>query len=226
MNIGFYEKLKECYRDLSIDNHTVDIHGWMDTEFANVFKQELDRHVQTKGPDAELCIVEVGSWKGLSTTSMARICKENNIKARILAIDTWLGAPEFWTHFINDPTRGGSLNLVNGYPTVYYTFVKNVKALGHDDIIVPLPLSSICAADVLRYYGIRPDIIYIDAAHEYESVIQDMYAYYQYLNVDGMMFGDDYCSAWPGVMKAVDEFTTTKDIQFNLNGVVWSLHKN
>lgn len=51
----------------------------------------------------------------------------------------------------------------SGYPSVFHTFVNNMRALGHDDVIRPLPLPSLCARDVLAYYGIRADIVYVDA---------------------------------------------------------------
>lgn len=201
-----------AYNNLDVTTHNVDLQGWMDPEFETVFKNHAIKY------DRPIVILEIGSWKGLSTSTMARVCKENNINAKIIAIDTWLGAPEFWTTGLFDNTRGGSFNSVNGYPMVYFTFIKNIKKLGYDDIIIPLPLSSTCAVDVINYYKIKPDIIYIDAAHEYESVKQDIDMYRKLLNDNGMIFGDDYSKWWPGVIKAVDDCFENKTI----NGVVWS----
>lgn len=215
---------KECYEDLLVEDHILDLQGWMDPNFATVFENKLIALMQQK-PDREIIIVEVGSWKGLSTITMGNICKKHNAKANIIAIDTWLGAPEFWTWGLNDPTRGQSLKRKNGYPSVYYTFLKNVKLSGLHDTIVPLPLSSICAADVLKYYKIAADIIYVDAAHEYLSVLQDVTTYFDCLVPQGMMFGDDYSNGWPGVNKAVHEFVNNKNLQLSINSVVWSFEK-
>jgi hypothetical protein len=154
---------------------------------------------------------------------MAQIAKENDIPCRIIAVDTWLGAPEFWTWGIDDPTRGLSLRRRNGYPTVYETFVKNMKKLGHDDVVAPLPLSSDCAASVLKYYDIRADAIYVDAAHEYASVKNDIDTYYELLKDGGMLFGDDYdAQNWPGVVRAVDE---KFEGRASTNLGVWSILK-
>jgi hypothetical protein len=211
--------LKEAYMNLDVSNHIVDCQGWMDATFEIVFNKMLEDRLSAGfgTEDKPLVIVEVGSWKGLSTSTMARLCKAKNASAKIIAIDTWLGAPEFWTWGKNEDIRGKSLLLQNGYPSVFYTFTKNMKKLGHDDMIAPLPMASVCAVDILKYYGITPDIVYVDAAHEYESVKQDIQLYFKLVKDNGWIFGDDYSIHWHGVKKAVDELFPDKMVE----GVVW-----
>ena len=159
---------------------------------------------------------------------MANCIKKYNPEAStsIIAVDTWLGAPEFWTWGLNDPTRGISLQCMQGYPQVFYTFTKNVKSYGHDDMIAPFPISSVQGADVLQHYGIQADIIYVDAAHEYEPVKSDIEKYWSLLKPGGVMFGDDYTvSYWPGVVKAVDEFCNNNNLQLSTQGVMWYIRK-
>ena len=55
-------------------------------------------------------------------------------------------------------------------------------------------------------------MIYIDAGHEYESVIKDIEMYWQLLNDGGVMILDDYIG-WSGVTKAVNEFALKNDLQ-------------
>jgi hypothetical protein len=215
----FLEKLnKNAFSQLDIEHFTPDIQGWMDPSFTNTFRNIV------KGKDIhkELIIVEVGSWKGLSCITMASILKELGFtNFKIIAVDTWLGAPEFWTWGLNDVTRGESLNFVNGWPTVFHTFTKNIKYSKHDDVVSPLPLSSLQAADVLKYYNISADMIYIDASHEYEAVKQDILHYWGILKTGGTMLGDDYTDHWWGVKKAVNE----SGYAVNVNGAVWSINK-
>ena len=78
----------------------------------------------------------------------------------MIAVDTWLGAVEFWTRFINTPER--DLQFVNGYPSVYYTFLSNVLRHEVQDFVVPLPSPSTMAAQILTTKGIRADIIHVD----------------------------------------------------------------
>lgn len=205
----FLDRLRRnAFSELSIDGFTVDTQGWMDDPFKNVIQRILSTRTLTD----PLLIVEVGTWKGLSAITFANTLKSNGFtNFRILCIDTWLGAPEFWTWGIDDPTRGGSLNLAHGYPTVFSTFTKNVKALGHDDVIVPFPISSGQAADVLKFYKLSADIIYIDAAHEYEAVKRDIRDYYPLIKPGGWIVGDDYNN---DVKRVVDEVISQPTIEY------------
>lgn len=221
----FLRRLKErAYSDLeSLSNIQPDLTGWMCHGFESVFTDILQsRYHKVKRP---LTVIEVGTWKGLSAATMARISKHLNIPIRIICIDTWLGAPEFWTWGLDDPTRGGSLLCKNGYPQVYYTFLRNVVEQGHTDVMVPLPVSSNEAVDVLRFHEVRADLIYVDAAHEYEAVKNDIERYWSLLEDDGVMFGDDYVGSWPGVVKAVNEFSQSRLVPFGTQDVVWYMKK-
>lgn len=169
--------------------------------------------------------VEVGSWKGLSTCTLGRILKTmpSFETPTVIAVDTWLGAPEFWTWGLYDESRGVALRHHLGYPTIFHTFCNNVLKEQLHDVIAPLPLSSTCAAHVLQHHGVSADVIYVDAAHEYESVMQDIRTYWKLLKPGGTMMGDDYCDDWPGVTTAVDEYFGRGN--FELKGRVWSARK-
>ena len=65
------------------------------------------------------------------------------------------------------------------------------------------------------------DFIYIDALHDYESVKKDMTAWWPKLRVGGILAGHDFSpSHWPGVVRAVHEFTQEKEVQYYLTGIV------
>lgn len=194
----------------------------MDNSFGNI----ITNIVKSRSKNEKITIIEVGSWKGKSCITIANTLKQlgfTNIS--IIAVDTWLGAPEFWTWGLNDHTRGVSLNIVNGLPTVFYTFTKNIKYYNHDDIVAPFPISSAQAVEVLKHHNIKADIIYVDASHEYEPVKQDITSYWQLLNSGGTMIGDDYQSGWPGVVKAVDELSTLYG-KAEITGVVYKFTKS
>ncbi len=214
--MAFLDRLRrDAYDDLDAAGHEPDLQGWMCERFEGAFRDAV------RGVRAPL-VVEVGTWKGRSAVAMARACES----AVIVAVDTWLGAPEFWTWGLDDPTRGGGLNKRHGFPGVFYTFAKNVKALGLHGRICPLPLSSAQAADVLRFHGVAADVVYLDAAHEYDAVASDLRAYWDLLRPGGTALGDDYCPAgWPGVVRAVDEFAASRGLRVRVDGVVWALRK-
>ena len=136
-------------------------------------------------------IVEVGTWKGASALHMAGICKTHSINAEIVCVDTWLGN---WQHWSRKAGVGSKedLRLVNGFPTLYFQFMSNVVARGYQDRITPLPLTGIAAAKLFAHYGLRPDLIYVDGDHEYESVIADLTSWLPLLSERGILIGDDY----------------------------------
>jgi hypothetical protein len=209
--MDFVEELRvNAFEKLDVTDHEVDLQGWLDEDNFNV---KFNEAISRKSASEPLLIVEVGTWKGKSAINMATILKNSGrTNFKIVCIDTWLGAQEFWTD-----RKGGirDLHMVNGYPNIFYTFTKNVKKLGHDDVIVPFPLSSTEAAYVLDYYKLRPDVIYIDAAHEYDAVKRDIELYWPLVAPGGTLLGDDY--HWRGVSKAVDEFGGCTAL-----GKVWS----
>jgi Methyltransferase domain len=216
---GLVESLRHnAFSELDITNYVPDTHGWMDDGFEKI----VSNVIQTRDRYAPLTIFEVGSWKGKSCITIANTVKKMGFtNVRIIAIDTWLGAPEFWTWGLNDSTRGGSLKLSNGYPNVFYTFTKNIKYFGHADIVSPFPISSIQAADILTHYNIKADLIYVDASHEYVPVKADIAAFWPLLNDGGCMIGDDYSQNWPGVVQAVNEFGKAE-----VSGIVWKFMKD
>ena len=166
-------------------------------------------------------IVEVGTWKGGSALHMARILEAQGIDAKVLCIDTWLGALEFWDDH-NDESRYGSLGLKNGYPTVYYQFLANVCHQGHQQRIIPFPQTSSNAAKWLRIHDVRADLIYVDGSHEEDDVYQDIVDYAEVLERGGILFGDDY--AWDGVRLAVNRFAKETGRRVELMQDKWILH--
>ncbi len=71
--------------------------------------------------------------------------------------------------------------------------------------IIPLANTSENAAAILSELGIRPNLVYIDAAHEEEPVYRDLRMYWNLLASDGVLLGDDYIF-WEGVTKAANRF--------------------
>jgi predicted O-methyltransferase YrrM len=54
------------------------------------------------------------------------------------------------------------------------------------------------------------DVVYIDAGHDYESVKEDISLYLNKAKSGGFICGHDYNSnSWPGVVKAVDELSSS-----------------
>ncbi len=190
-------------------------------------------------------VIEVGSWKGGSAIQMSKLLKKHKIDAEIICVDTWLGALEFWcnkdsqggwwtklpvpydpTIFREESSHYPSLKLINGYPSVYYTFLANVMHNNHQDIITPFPITSLIAARWFKAHGILADAIYIDGSHDEQDVILDLQNYWPLVKRGGVLFGDDY--RIPDVAKAVDRFTQNHGLYLKTphpNSAHWTLHK-
>jgi len=172
-------------------------------------------------------IVEVGVWRGLSLVHLAESLKEIMSGGAVIAVDTWLGAPEFWnrrhTNGAFDTER--DLKWKHGYPQVYYDFLSNIAMHRLKDVVVPLPVPSVIAAQLLREKDILADILHIDAAHEYESVREDIATWFPLLTNHGILLGDDFNEHWPGVVKAACEFAHESKVKVYCSGKKWWIKK-
>lgn len=68
-----------------------------------------------------------------------------------------------------------------------------------------------------RRYDFQPysgsiDLVLIDAAHEYESVLSDSESALKMLTPQGIIVWDDYAPQWPGVIRAVDEIASRHEL--------------
>jgi hypothetical protein len=64
------------------------------------------------------------------------------------------------------------------------------------------------------------DFVYIDGAHDYNSVKSDLDAWYKKLKIGGILSGHDYhLGDWPGVYHSVNEFIVTNKLELNLTGL-------
>lgn len=203
------------------EGHVPDLQGWVNPGFDTCLGLVKDRVAGREG----LTVIEVGTWKGASASRIADALKPVGLR-HLVCVDTWLGAPEFYTDAgLRDPTRGGSLLPVNGWPGVFHTFTRNMKALGHDDVVAPFPMSSVQAADVLRHHGVRADVIYVDAAHEYQAVKTDLEMYAPLAR--DVLWGDDFMpDHWPGVVRAVREFAESRKLHLEVHETNWILQLN
>lgn len=155
---------------------------------------------------------EVGVWKGASTMVMATEMKKLGHPCAFISIDTWLGA---WDHW-NEPKWFQSLAIEHGQPMIMRTFMANIVEAGLQNIVVPLPLDSVNASEVLRCHDVMLDLLHLDGGHDYRAVITDLTVWWPRIRPGGLLIGDDYTQTgeWPGLQKAFDEFFGDLGIAF------------
>ena len=202
--------LNELYEKNPYDGFSedlkLDIQGW------GTNKSTLNGLIDEIKP---YLIIEVGTWKGQSAINMANHVKKTGMDCKIVCVDTWLGSLE---HIRTMP-------LKNGYSTLYYQFLFNVKETENTDIIIPFPNTSAVAFQWFEKNNIKADIVYIDGSHNYEDVYYDITHYYKLVRGGGILCGDDF--KWRGVEMAVNHFCNYDDGKYELlnDGVVWVIRK-
>ncbi len=138
-------------------------------------------------------IVELGSWKGLSTVWLANAIKDKNDgKSLVYAVDTWEGSSEHKA-------------ILNEYEKdqLYKEFLNNILTAGVSDFIIPLRGDTI---SVSRQWTVEREIglLHIDASHEYDSVRKDFEFWSPFVMKGGIIVFDDVPN-WPGPSRLITE---------------------
>ena len=167
-------------------------------------------------------IIDVGAWKGASTIHLAELLKRHAITGAVIAVDTFLGSLE---HCDRESAEFGLIPHRHGMPLLYEQFLSNVVRTGVSDRVVPLPQTSTVACELLRRTGVRSSLIHIDASHEYEDVLRDVFSYWEILEPGGYLVGDDYHQNWPSVIKAADELAARKGVILANHSPKWIVRK-
>lgn len=177
---------------------------WMD--FQNFYSKMVEHF-----PDNSH-FVEIGSWKGRSSSYMAVEILNSNKKIKFDCVDTWEGSLEHTD--VNSPFF--IQELVDNKDWLYYEFLKNTLPVR--DMINPIRLSSLESAKL--YPDRSLDFVFIDASHEYEDVKQDILSWYPKVKKGGYIAGHDY-TTFDGVQKAVDEIIIHKGLNWVLEKSYW-----
>ena len=155
--------------------------GWFSRNHKNLFSRIISESTEV--------VVELGSWLGKSSRFIAQKLSDNGT---IICVDHWKGSPEFG----NDPKLSGKV------PTAYETFVKNQWGL--KDKTIMIRDSTMDGLRSIQMCGVIPDIVYIDAGHDYDNVSADIAKCIE-IFPNAMLVMDDYQPRWPDVVRAVDE---------------------
>lgn len=173
--------------------------GWgsiqsANTEMLGMFELilYLEEYFEVKG---FLDMIEIGSYMGESTALFA----SSQLFREINTIDPHEGVEEF--------------NDLFGYTWEDVKREWKINTRHYDDIITLHNQYSYDAVNIFEDSGF--DFIYIDGAHDYESVKRDINLFLPKLNKNGIIAGHDYHGeAWPDVCNAVMETVGKPDRVF------------
>jgi predicted O-methyltransferase YrrM len=155
------------------------IEGWFDFDvlYGNIVYHACDNSH----------FVEVGAWKGKSTSFLAVEIINSGKKIKLDVVDTWEGSSE---------------HRLENNDELYLEFLKNIEPVRH--VVNPIRKKSTEAAKL--YEDNSLDFVFIDAAHDYENVKADITSWYPKIKIGGVIAGHDYYESWPEVKMAVNEF--------------------
>lgn len=153
-------------------------------------------------------VVEVGSWMGASTVHIASLLPSDG---KVYAVDHWRGSEEhqkgkeLWTPVL---------------PYLYEQFLSNVVHKGLAHKIIPMRMDSLAASKVFNAYA---DLVYLDAAHDTDSVYADLKAWFPHVKGHGILCGDDW--GWPTVRVAVNRFAQENNLRIEANNNFWVVYE-
>lgn len=169
--------------------------GW----FPDCNQKVLSRYLSEK----TTLIIELGSWLGLST----RWILDRAPMATVLAIDHWKG-----DEAANDQT------LV---PILYESFISNCWA--YKNRLIPIRATTLDGIRYARVRGLNPDLVYVDAGHDYISAQTDIR---ESMSFGCPLVGDDFNpNTWPGVVRAVWEEANNFGRPMTINGSSWTIER-
>lgn len=201
------------YTEFKTDKYSVDLQGW------NGNHPVFEKIIKEIKPEL---ILELGSWKGQSATTIIKEAVKYYKDTVLICVDTWLGSSEHWD-YNRENACFDSLKLINGYPSLYYQFLANIVINKLSENIIPFPQTTAAAYEVFKRLGLVFDMIYLDAGHDYESVLFELNKYWDILKPGGILIGDDI--TWVGVEKAVKEFSSVNSIPVEYDDCKYIIRK-
>lgn len=131
-------------------------------------------------------VAELGSFAGESALQFL----ESGKIAKLICVDQWIGG-------YDDKLDTASRSDMR---VAKQAFDIRVKAYRANNVYV-LPMSTVGAATMVARESL--DMVYIDASHRYEDVLEDLRSWIPKVKVGGWIAGHDYARQFPGVIRAV-----------------------
>jgi predicted O-methyltransferase YrrM len=143
------------------------------------------------------CIVEIGSYKGRSTASLAFACVGTN--KHVFAIDRWHGVYE---------DIQGQIEIQHKFKVDFFDeWCENMRINKLQDYVTPLVGNS---TDIARIWRAPIDMLFVDGSHRYEDVVADFENFSPYMRSNGLLVFHDVTPEWAGSYRAWHEHIAPK----------------
>lgn len=182
-----------------------DNHGWFFDGNERMLKKLLNGNMKN--------IVELGSWLGSST----RFILNNAKNANVFAVDHWSDDIKDYGN-----GKGGSSSDpgIEKIGTLWETFL--VNCWDYQDRLIPVREYTDKGLDVINELNINVDLVYIDASHGYEDVLNDINKSLKYFP-NATIIGDDW--NWGTVQQAVKEVAERENFKITVDKNCWKYDK-
>jgi len=127
--------------------------------------------------------VEIGAWLGQSICYLAHGIQEAKKNVRIYTVDTWEGEP-------GNVEQLAIINRAGGSEKFYKEFLLHLEIGNIRDIVCPIKSTSVEAAK--RFTDLSINFCFVDGAHDYNSVMADLYHWFPKIAKGGVIAGHGY----------------------------------
>jgi hypothetical protein len=167
----------------------VNKHGWFRPGNRELLGKLMNSNKNIK------CVIELGSWLGLSTNFILDSCPNDAV---VFAVDLWSNEYFYSDNHYNKNDK--KFAEILSKTSIYHQFLVNTqhhKLISNDETkqvskgLVPMKMDTLTAMQILADAGVQPDLIYIDASHHYDYVVDDVRACLR-LFPDAWLVGDDW----------------------------------
>lgn len=176
----------------------VDIRGW------NHENPNFEEAIKSVAPTV---IIEAGSYLGASVIHMLTVAKRRGLYPLVYSVDAWHGPNGHPIGHLPESQIPASFNR----PTQYQQFLRNIKSRGFDSQVIPIQAFTAWGAEILKAWGVKAQVCYLDGDHSYNGCLADLRSYWPLVEIGGRVIGDDLHYAGGGVWRAVGEFASEID---------------
>jgi len=150
-------------------------------------------------------IAEVGVWRGYFSNEILSLPNLNHV----WLVDSWRKRDDY-----NDPLADPSVD----HEANYLETLENIQGHRHGGRYAIMRMDSLGAAEMAFENRVTFDGVFLDAAHDYDSVLADLRAWSRVMSPSASIMGHDFCDDHPtavkygwGVQKAVAQFCKETD---------------
>lgn len=182
-------------------------HYWESLPGPNWFAGAAIYREQVERVDGPAVFVELGCWKGRSTSFMGVEILNSGKPIVFWAVDHWEGSDEE-EHRSDPDVQAGRL---------HEAFLENIKPVR--EFVRPLRADTADAAS--GFHDGSVDFVYVDAAHTRAGVLRDLRAWWPKMKSGGVLAGDDWMLDKPagewGIQRAVSDFCKDRLLRFEVS---------